>query len=136
MTSIPNFVGKYTNTISGVLRTLNIAQQDSTKLTLTGTWASTINGVAASFPVSGFFVPAPSGVGSSATYFVLSGSAQVSDPKSQPPIMRAAQTLVGYCDDPGSGGVVQQLFLAIAWAEDNPGYAKSTGAWVNQFLKR
>jgi hypothetical protein len=80
-------------------------------------------------------VPAPTNAASTAVYFVLSGSAQTNDPSAKPPIMRAAEALVGYADI-GSCGPVQQLFLTIAWAEDKPGYAKETSAWTNQFLNR
>ncbi len=133
-----NFVASYSNTIAGVLRTLTISAQDDTNHTLSGIWASTINGVPAAFPVSGFYVPAPNNAASNAVFFVLSGATQTFDTKAAPPIMRAIDTLVGYCE-PGTGGGQpdpQRLYLTLAWSEDNPGYRKEASAWTGQHLDR
>jgi hypothetical protein len=129
-----DLLGTYSNQINGMKRSLSIAAQDAAKKTISGTWASSINGVATSFPVTGTYVPAePSG--SSALFFAVQGTAQTANTKQVPPIMRAIEVVVGYAEIAGPGQV-DQLYVTIAWAEDKPGNAKETSAWLNLFLKR
>ncbi|MEO8685694.1 MAG: hypothetical protein ABI414_12745 [Devosia sp.] len=134
MSIVSNLIATYSNTIQGMTRTLVIDHQDDTTRTISGSWASSINGVAASFPVSGIFRPAPGG-NVNALFLVLSGAAEIPSGVANPPTMRALNAVLAYAEIQNPG-LVDRLFITIAWAEDNPGYAKSTSAWTPLYLDR
>ena len=136
MTIATNLIATYSNSIQGMTRTLIIDRQDDTTHTLSGSWASSINGVPATFPVAGSFLPAPGG-NVNALLFVLSGLADVVTGQTppMPATWRAFNAVIGYAEIQNPGQV-DRLYITIAWAEDNPGYAKSTSAWTPTFLIR
>ena len=135
MSITSDLLGTYSNQINGMTRTLTIASQDNAAQTISGTWASSINGVAATFPVQGSFLPAGGSPQSNALFFTVAGHAQTSNTSQQPPVMRAFDVVTGYAEVSGPGKV-DRLYVSISWAEDNPGNAKSTSAWTGQFLTR
>jgi hypothetical protein len=130
-----DLLGSYSNQIQGITRTLTIASQDNTAQTISGTWASSINGVATTFPVQGTFLPAMGSPGSNALYFTVAGHAQTSNTSQQPPVMRAIDVVTGFAEVSGPGKV-DRLYITITWTEDSPGNLKSTSAWTGQFLTR
>ncbi len=129
----PDLLGKYENTIHGMMRRLEIKTQDTQAQTISGVWHSSINGVAVDFPVSGFYL-VPASNTSSALFFSVQGHAEIRSTSSNPPVQRAAEAVVGYSEI--SGPLITQLFITDAWAEDNPNQSKETSAWTPLFLVR
>ena len=136
MPTTTTLTGSYSNTINGALRTLNITAQDTTAKTISGTWTSQINGIAATFPVSGGYVLGGSAPLSPTIYFSLWGSTQVTSPL-QPNTMRSVNSITGYCEPTGATPAgVDRLYMTVSWGQDIPGNAKDSGAWAQSFLDR
>jgi len=137
MPNTTTLTGTYTNTINGALRTLVISSQDTTAKTIAGTWSSQINGIAATFPVTGIYFEGGAQSLTSTVYFALMGKAQVMDPNQAPPTMRSVNAIAGYCDSFGTTPAgVDTLYVTVSWGEDRPGNAKDTDAWSPSFLNR
>lgn len=126
--------GKYSASINGLTRMLEITAQDTAAQTISGNWYSSINTVLTTFAVSGIYSPAASNT-SNGLFFTVSGIGQVNDTSHQAAIWRAVETVTGYAEVSGPG-TVDRLFITIAWAEDKPNNAKESSAWTPCYLDR
>lgn len=131
MTDFSLLSGTYSANIHGATRTLAIGVGPNGAIS--GTWSSTILGIATVFPMSGHAIH--SAFNNDAVYFHVSGFGIAYDQTKQPPVLYSTNAIVGFANVQ-SNNHPQTLSVSISWAEDNSGYGEVTDAWGALVLNR